>query len=98
MADVVVALDHVASQPYIPEPDSKIKTSPSPPPGEVNESSYDGQRRMYLTKQLRALLEEPAVSKQMINAENIYEHLELCGLKEFDLFIQGEFPWHHFEE
>ncbi|CAL9164895.1 probable serine/threonine-protein kinase PBL21 [Musa acuminata AAA Group] len=35
MADVVVALNHVASQPYIPEPDSKIKTSPSPPPGEV---------------------------------------------------------------
>lgn len=46
----------------------------------------------------RALLEEPAVSKQMINAENIYEYLELCGLKEFDLFIQGEFSWHHFEE
>ncbi|CAL9089019.1 unnamed protein product [Musa textilis] len=35
MADVVVALNHVASQPYIPEPDSKIKTSPSLPPGEV---------------------------------------------------------------
>ncbi|RWW15769.1 hypothetical protein GW17_00020373 [Ensete ventricosum] len=36
MADVVVALNHVASQPYIPETDSKIKTSPpSPPSGEV---------------------------------------------------------------
>ncbi|URD94885.1 serine threonine-protein kinase [Musa troglodytarum] len=88
MADVVVALDHVASQPYIPEPDSKIKTSPSLPPGEVTESSYDEQTMVYLTKWSRALLEEPAVSKQLINAENIYEHLEPHRLKEFDLFIQ----------
>ncbi|XP_009390872.2 probable serine/threonine-protein kinase PBL21 isoform X2 [Musa acuminata AAA Group] len=31
IADVVVALNHVASQPYTPAPDSKIMSSPPPP-------------------------------------------------------------------